>query len=271
MNARPQPPAMLVHLGDEVRRARKAAGLTQEDLGVKLFVVPTLISMIETAARLPRNRDLIERLDAELFGDGRFVRLWEVVSSQDVPDWEIGRTEAERRAVGLRTFELALVPGLLQTPEYARAVFIGGMPGEIDEDELRGRIERRLARRDLLDRLETCHFVLDESALHRFVGSREVMRGQFAHMLELVKRRVVTLQVLRNDTAAVSAMSAPMVIYDLDDGDQVVYLERAVDGQTTTDGRIIAACVKQFDMLRTQAAGLNESAQLIRDRMEALA
>lgn len=146
-----------------------------------------------------------------------------------------------------------------------------GLFGEGDGDELRDRVERRLGRQAVLTAgiLQSYHLIIGEAALHQIVGDGQVTAEQLAHLLDLMRRRVITVQVL---PYAVSAYSppAPMTIFDLDDDTQVVHLEGPLGGETTSDPAAISTCTKAFDLMRSEAASLRESARIIEARLEEL-
>ena len=131
-------------------------------------------------------------------------------------------------------------------------------------------MEERLERQRILDgeKPPTYHLVLDEAALHRAVGSAEILRAQLENLAEAIQRQIVTVQVLPFAVGPYRAPS-PMTILDLANGGQVVHLE-SVESQTTSNPRTIRECTNRFDMLRSQAASLAESARLIDARIKEL-
>lgn len=145
-----------------------------------------------------------------------------------------------------------------------------GMVGVGDDGALQGRVEERLERQRILggEKPPTYHLVLDEAALHRVVGSAEILRAQLEYLAEAIQRQIVTVQVLPFAVGPYRAPS-PMIILDLADGSQVVHLE-GVESQTTSNPRTIRDCTNRFDMLRTLAASLAESAQMIDARIKEL-
>jgi transcriptional regulator with XRE-family HTH domain len=103
----------------------------------------------------------------------------------------------EQEASAVRTFQLSVTPGLLQTEDYARALIARG-PGEIDEDEIERQVEVRAERQKLLTADDPMRLwaIIDEAALRRPVGDEDVMRGQLAQLLEMARLPKVTLQVI---------------------------------------------------------------------------
>ena len=121
--------------GAEVRRWRNAAGLSQEQLGQRIGYSGALVGKVETSDRAP-SLDFAEGCDRALpTADGLFGRLYELARhwAGGYPSWFTEWVEAERRAVSLRTWQPLLVPGLLQTPEYARALFLAWHGADSDD------------------------------------------------------------------------------------------------------------------------------------------
>ncbi|HZB30577.1 MAG TPA: helix-turn-helix transcriptional regulator [Streptosporangiaceae bacterium] len=167
--------------GAKVRKHREAHGWTQDQLGEKVYCTGDLISKIELAVRSP-SKQLAVSFD-RLFGtDEYFQELWHLVNKETLPDWFRPYPDLEAEATTIRTFALALIPGLLQTEDYARAVFSFGQPPEKIDQLLAARMKRQ----EVLVRSEPplLWVVLDEFVLHRRIGGLEIMRAQLDHLLE---------------------------------------------------------------------------------------
>ncbi|MFD5947270.1 Scr1 family TA system antitoxin-like transcriptional regulator [Streptomyces collinus] len=118
--------------GEEMRLRRTAAHLTQEELGDQVVCSPTLISHLEAGRRLPKPDDA-QRIDRALGTDGFFARWLEDLENKYDPRFA-ATAELEQQATLIQQFALALVPGLLQTPDYARAVFAAYRPTTTDQE-----------------------------------------------------------------------------------------------------------------------------------------
>jgi transcriptional regulator with XRE-family HTH domain len=173
-------------LGAELRRARLAAGFSGQDaLAAQLAFDRSVIAKAETGDRPPSADVLaawcsVTGLDAEHYG-----RLALLARRADgaVPTWFEGWLEAEREAHTLRVWSPLLVPGLLQTPGYARTLFLAAQFTDDEADEL---TDTRLARQAILERPDPPQvtLVLDETVLHRQIGSSVTMAEQLEHMAE---------------------------------------------------------------------------------------
>lgn len=158
----------------------------------------------------------------------------------------------ERRARRIRSFELAIVPGLRQTESYARALLNG------NETAVQTRLERQgILTADPPPRL---HFVLDEAVLHREKGGPEVMRGQLRHLADGVSEHV-TVQVVPSDISP--GLSGAFALGTVDGG-EVAYVETAVRGIVTSSRDDIAALEDAWETIRSHALSQRESLHLIR-------
>src|SRR5260370_12100874 len=171
----PERPALALFAA-ELRAARGHAGLSREDLAAKLNYSPSLVGMIETERRTP-SRDFAARCDEVFDTPGTFTRLEERLHDLPYPASfrPFAGYEAEARA--LRMFEHVLVPGLLQTPEYARAV-LATRP-RTTADDLEALVAARLARQVIFDRNDPplLWVLLDRRGLHRPVGTPPLLHA----------------------------------------------------------------------------------------------
>lgn len=261
-------PAGMRTLAHAVRTLRGVAGLTQEQLGRQIGYSRSQVNDVEHGRVWPHST-FATGCDAAFKTGTLFAGLHEQGREQKLPSWAVALPE--RQAVRIRSFQPSVVPGLLQTQDYARAMFNAGLFGDGDDAELQRRVDRRLARQEILggQRLKQYHLILDESVLSRIIGTHEVMVEQMRHLLDAMHRRLVAVQLLPFASGAYPTIG-PMTIFDLEDGSQAVHLEAAAESQTTSKPRTIHDCTNQFDMLRSQAASLPDSAQIIKARIEEL-
>ncbi|KNE81018.1 helix-turn-helix transcriptional regulator [Streptomyces xinghaiensis] len=258
----------LAFFGAELRLRRMAAGMKQTELARALHCAPSLICKIESAARAPQE-DFAERCDEVLGTDGLFVRLWPVIVRNAYRPWFRPFVELEQQATSIRAFETQLVPGLLQTRDYARAVLAGRRP---DELRLEKALMARMHRQRLLEREEPPRFwaVLEESAIRRKVGGPAVMRAQLARLLDVMERPRIVLQVLPSDVAVHPALGGAFWHLTFEQGPEVVYLEGFYEGQLRAEPEVVEAAGQAYDLLRAQALPPDASADLIAAVMEEL-
>lgn len=249
----------LDYYGFELRRAREGARLTLAQLGSIVFCTGSLIGQIETAARVPQ-RDFSERLDAALGTDGLFSRLVGLVLRSQLPSWFQPYAEMEAMATSICTYQAQVVYGLLQTPEYARAVLDAGLTERVDEQ-----VAARLERQRILTREQPplVWVVLDEVVLHRPFGGREVMREQLKRLLTLQEHREVRVQVLPFGVGQHPATAGGFNVLRFDDHPDLVYSENYDSGYMSANPRVAKDCSHRYDHLQAAALSLEDSAKLI--------
>ncbi|MFD3699845.1 helix-turn-helix domain-containing protein [Streptomyces sp. NPDC058646] len=226
-------------LGSELRRLRQIRGMTAQQVAERLLISQPKLSLLENGRRLIKPRDVRDLCLLYAVQDQQLVdelmRLARESGRQgwwnaygDIPYGAYIGLEAEAAAV--RTYEPLVVPGLLQTPAYARAVIAGTIP-HATADEAAWRLRVRLRRQDRLGtpgRPLRLWAVLDESALRRVVGSREVMREQLEHLTHLGAQPHITVQVLPHESGAHPGVTGQFSLLEFADATDVsvVYLER---------------------------------------------
>jgi hypothetical protein len=164
------------------------------------------------------------------------------------PAWFVPWEFIEARATIIWMFSALLVPGLLQTEAYARAV-LGWKP---DSASAEANLKNRLARRSVLDRAEVRVLIL-ESVLYRKVGDAATMAEQIAYLLELGARPNVTLQIVPDTTEVVGALGGAFAIATEGSTDIAAYSESNIQGTVHTDPDLIARAARVFDALRAEA------------------
>ncbi|NEE10629.1 helix-turn-helix domain-containing protein, partial [Streptomyces sp. SID7499] len=171
--------SMAALFGSRLRKLRVAAGLTQTEVGVLAHVVGSRIAQLERATGAKPTLELTRVLDKELVADELLIDLWPYVYREAYPDWSRAFIAYSARAAVIREYASHVVPGLLQTPEYARALLSVGHTLR-DAEHLEERLAARLDRQVRLtgpDRPELW-IILDEAVLRRPVGGAAVMQGQ---------------------------------------------------------------------------------------------
>jgi transcriptional regulator with XRE-family HTH domain len=253
--------------GAELRYYRTRAGLSQKDLAPRANVSHDVISKIETGERPPAE-DFPPRLDAipELGTQGALTRLWSHLKKslkQRAYGWFQEWADIEAEATALRWYEPLVVPGLLQTEDYARAILSARPDGNLDD--LDEQVAARLARQAVLERAGAPQLwcVLDEGVLHRAIGGSKVMRGQLYRLADLAEHPKTLIQVIQA-AGAHAGLLGHFVIADLDGKPPMVYLETAAEGQVTDSPSVAAHVALRFDRLRAEALPWAASRDLIR-------
>jgi transcriptional regulator with XRE-family HTH domain len=255
--------------GAELRRYREAADLSQERLGEIIGYSGRLVGLVETARRAP-SRDLAERCDAALGTDGTLVRLWPLLNRDRFPSWFHGYADLEATAAEIRTYQVQVVYGLLQTEEYARAVLGSGPPRVASrvEEYVAARMERqRILARPTPPMLWV---ILDEGVLRRTIGGPDVMRAQLARLVEAAASPYIVLQVLPFTAGSQAGLSGSFNVLCFDDGPQSVWSEGPASGHFVHGADDVADCLLKYDLLRAASLAPEASIELILAAMEEL-
>lgn len=257
--------------GIALQKMREAGGLTRIQLAETVGYSPQFIGQIETARNVP-SKTFAEDLDTYFKLGGLFFEFWKLIKGTrrlgTLPPGPAAYLELERDANTIRAFETRVIPTLFQTDDYARALLSSAMnPEEIDE-ELRVQTERKA----LFDRRNPPHvfLVIDEVALRRKIGSPDIVREQFTHLLRLSERPEISVQVLSQDTEYYVAFSGSFTVLGFDADSDVVYLESAGQGTLIDKPPAVANCAMRFDLLRGHAYSVTESRSILAKAIEAL-
>jgi transcriptional regulator with XRE-family HTH domain len=275
--ATPSPTVRRKRLGIELRRLREQTNLTCEDVGQRLECSGTRISRMETGRISVRPGDVRELL--EVYGvtgaeADSLVRLarearrkgWWHTYGRVLPTWFEPYIGLESEAVRLRDFQPLVMPGLLQTEDYARAV-LRAAPHAGSSAEIDRQVALRMERQNILGQVsppEVC-VVLSESVLRVDVGGPAVMRPQLRRLADAAGRRNITLQVLPFTTAAHVHPVSPFTMLEFPDAADpaVVYLEHLTGSLFLENEDEVRRYRVVFDHLRAEALGTSQSAGLI--------
>jgi transcriptional regulator with XRE-family HTH domain len=259
-------------LASELRGLREAAGLTIEQVAERMEVSSSKISRLETArvSAPPRDvRDLLEIYGVT--GEQRETllsiarearqRTW-LDEYSDLPF--AAAADMEGAAASIRIYSALVVPGLLQTVDYARAV-LGAIRLDLEEDEIERRVDLRKSRQSLLARegSRTLWVVLDEAVLRRVVGGPEVMRAQLQRLMEVTALPRLTLQVLPFAAGAHAGLDGEFDLYSFAEAaDQdVVFIENTISDLYLESADAIRRYNLLFDHLRAKALDPAHSAE----------
>jgi len=245
------------YFGRQVRKERLAAGWTLAEFGQRTGYDPAHLGRIENGKR-PATKVLAQMCD-RVFPDrgGWFSEFYEESRTWiATPPWFRDWVDREQRAATLRNWYLGVLDGLLQTEDYARTIQ-SVTPG-VTDDEVNARVAARMKRQAILTREDppTAWFLLDESALHRCVGSPEVMAAQLAQLTAVGRLPNVTIQVV--PAMAHAGLGGGFALTE-----RAAYVETAVAGQVFEDAETTASLLTRFDTLRSEALRASESLALI--------
>ncbi|QGV79934.1 helix-turn-helix domain-containing protein [Streptomyces ficellus] len=250
-------------LGAELRHARENAGLSQDALGLKLFVSGSFIGQLEAGTRRMQP-DFAAQIDEILGTNGFFQRNCAAANRSRYPDHFAEAAESEAVATTIKEYAPLLIPGVLQTERYAREVFRAYQP-TATEDVIDGLVEARLARGHILDDPTTplLWAVLDEAVLRRRVGGPAVMAEALQHVAVLGRAHRVIVQVLPFAAGAHSSMGGALKLMDFKDAPPVAYFEGPGTGQLHDDPATVKHYELSYDLLVASALPPNDSLALI--------
>jgi transcriptional regulator with XRE-family HTH domain len=265
-------------LGQELRRLREDKNMTAEQVAERLLVSQSKISRLENGRRSISPRDVRDLCGVYEVEDQRMVEsLMEMAKASRQQGWwhafgdipysvYIGlETDAE----SLRVYEPQIVTGLLQTRTYAEALVQGALP-ETSVTDVDTRVQVRLRRQDRIAAEENplrLWAVLDESALRRVVGSRQVMREQLEHLIEMSQLPHVTVQVLPFDVGSHPGLNGQYAILEFADAtdSSVVYIEGVTSDLYLEKAPDVHKYSLMYEHLRAQALNVEQSRQFIAD------
>lgn len=268
----------------ELLRRREASGLSREETARQLEWSTSTVFRIETGRSRPQPGNV--RALLELYGVTGPERDGLIQLSRDArqPGWWHSFRDVlpnpyevyiglEAGASSIRNFEPVVVPGLLQTEEYARETFRNG-PLELDRDEVERLVEVRMARQKILSRNDRPRLwaVIDEAVIRRVVGGPEVMRGQLSHLADCAEQGKTTVQVVPYRAGAHAGTTGPFVILEfLESTDPAVVYVETVAGDIYLEEPADASRYNlAFDRLLAAALHPDDSVQLIEQAADAL-
>ncbi|GAA1513785.1 helix-turn-helix transcriptional regulator [Sphaerisporangium rubeum] len=249
--------------GYELRRRRLSAHLTQEGLAEKIGYSGGLVSMVETGRRMPK-ADFAQRVDDQLQLNGVLLRMWDECRADGVQLWFIPWLEAELKATTLHSWQHSLVPGLLQTPDYARTLFQG--EPQFQRSKLDQAVTARLDRQTIFEREDPPMMwaVLDEVVLQRPIGGASVMRKQLEHLVTMSDHPCIAIQIVPFEAACTPGLLGAFILANVQ-GQDVAYLESANEGKVIASPEDVRNLRTRYDAIRIHALPQAGSKQLIKE------
>ncbi|MGW6204117.1 helix-turn-helix domain-containing protein [Streptomyces sp. NPDC055089] len=270
-------------LGSQLRRLRDSRGITREAAGYSIRASESKISRMELGRVSFKARDVEDLLtlygvtdEAErdsLLGLAREANVagWWHSYGDVLPGWFQTYIGLEGAASDIRIYEVQFVHGLLQTEDYAHAVVSRGMRGA-PAAEIDRRVALRLERQKALvsERAPSFHAVLDEAALRRPYGGREVMRTQLRHLIEMSERPNITLQVMPFSFGGHAGESGSFTMLRFPESDlsDIVYLEQLTSALYLDKAEEVAQYEKAMVRLHAESPGPEESRDLLRGLLQ---
>lgn len=271
MNADPGS-SPLAFFADELKRLRGIAGTTQEQLAEAVNYAPSTVAAIETCRLIPSDA-FAERADKVLNGGGLLVRAQRLVEQTSVVPWFRDRIEVERKCAEIWEYEPYLMPGLLQTEEYARIAVAAHIP-QLSDGDIERAVALRMTRQEVLALEDvppgTVHedaarfwFIIDESVLYRVAGGPEIMRAQYERLLRVARRPNVTIQIIEAAESPTCAFGRAFTVLVSRQNSSVVYYEDIGNARYVRDRHEVNRLMLVFNHLRASALDHSRSAELI--------
>ncbi|MCD9880535.1 helix-turn-helix domain-containing protein [Streptomyces guryensis] len=265
-------------LGQELRRLRELKGMTAEEVAERLLVSQSKISRLENGRRSISQRDVRDLCGVYEVEDHRIVdSLMQMAKDSRQQGWWHSFGDIpysvyiglETDAASLRVYDPQVVPGLLQTRQYAEALIAGALP-ETATADVGKRVDVRLRRQERITAPENplrLWTVMDEAALRRVVGNRSLMRDQLEHLVEQSQLPHVTVQVIPFDMGAHPGLNGQYAILEFPDAadSSVVYIEGVTSDLYLEKANDVQKYSVMYEHLRAQALNADQSRQLIAD------
>jgi transcriptional regulator with XRE-family HTH domain len=250
-------------------RQREHRGWSQVDLAKAAKYSKAQIGAIETYERAPTEA-FADALDTAFELPGTFARLYVAVRGTAFPAAFGEFATYEAQAVTLLVFEHAYAPGLLQTEGYAHAVL--SHHHNVTADQVAERVAARMARQAVLTREDPAPPVLwvliDELALHREIGSPDVMRDQLSHLVDVAALPHVTVQVIPRTAGAHPGLDGTFYLAELRDSPTILFASDIRDGTITDEPATVAEVMNRWRYLSSLALPARASLDLIQERQE---
>ncbi|MFH9616814.1 helix-turn-helix domain-containing protein [Streptomyces pratensis] len=255
--------AVVAAVGRQIKAWREAAGLRAGELGVAIGYGEDLVYKVEGGRRIPRP-EFLDKVDEALGAGGKIALLKEDVAQVRYPKKIRELAKLEERAVEMGLYSNHNVHGLLQTPEYARALFEMRRPA-YSQDEVERVLAARMARQTVFDRspAPSLSFVQEQVTLCRPIGGTMVLRRQLQRLLEVGQLRNVEIQVMPTSREDHAGMDGGVEVLKFEDGTAVGRSDGAFAGRPVSDPKQLRILELRYGMIRAQALAPRESMAFI--------
>lgn len=252
------------YCGSQIKMWRTEAGVDREILAKEAGYGCEYVKSMENGRRKPTLR-LLQIADQLCGAGGKIVAAQEYLKPEAHPQRSQEYMALEKDAIAVTSYEPLLVPGLLQAPEYAKAL-IGASSPPLDDETVEERVAGRLKRQEALTSRTGVmfSFVLYEAALRTAVGGRDVMAGQLQHLLDVGELRNVLIQVLPFGRAYGVALNGAVALLETGDHEHYAYVEGQKTSALYADADKVSELTRTHDMIRMHALGPGDSVDFIR-------
>ncbi|MFJ9481639.1 helix-turn-helix domain-containing protein [Streptomyces mirabilis] len=261
----PDPSDSLRIFGAVVQALREHAGFSRAEFATLVRFSKHTVESVELGRRMP-DESFVERAEEVLGNTGALRKAFGYLTRGDpgLAAWFRRWARLEKVAVSLCTYECRLVPGLLQSEGYARAVFEGTVPVAPD-DQLEEYMARRMERQRMLSERPTIpfSFIVEEHVFRRRFGDADQMREMLDRVLELSAPRNVTLQIVPLEAGLHACLDGPLQLLETPKGQRLAYSEGQQNGRLISDPKEVSLLYRRYDTLRSQALNSKDSRGLL--------
>ncbi|MEV7302054.1 helix-turn-helix domain-containing protein [Streptomyces clavifer] len=252
-----------VAFGRQLKLLRMRAGLDRVEFGKRVGYAAQSVASFEQGRRIPQP-EFIDKADRVLDAGGLLVALKEELARSQYPAFFRDMAGLEAGAIALSVYGVYAIPGLLQTTEYARAVFQMRRP-LLDDDAIERGLSGRLARQAIYDRQPAplLSFIIDEEVLRRPIGGQTVLFGQLEQLLLIGRKRNVEVQVMPTDREDHGALGGPFTLIDTVQGQRIAYTEAQGDSRMYTGQAKVRQLEARYGIIRSQALTPRESSEFV--------
>ncbi|GAA4809646.1 helix-turn-helix transcriptional regulator [Streptomyces ziwulingensis] len=259
-----QPQQAWRYCGSQIKMWREEAGVSRQQLAKEASYDYEYVKSMECGRRRPTLR-LLQTADQLCAAKGKLAAAHEHLKPEPFPARSQEFVAIEKDAIAVHSYQPLLIPGLLQTEEYARELISESCP-PLDDETVEERVTARLRRQEALTAKNggVFSFVIYEAALRTMVGDREVMHRQLLHMLAVTKLRNVSIQVLPVGRASGVALNGPIVLLETADHDYYAFAEGQETSALYASADKVSRMAQAHGMIRMHALSVEESALFLR-------
>ncbi|MGI5482435.1 helix-turn-helix domain-containing protein [Streptomyces lavendofoliae] len=245
--------AVIAAVGRQVRLWREAANMRAADLGAAIGYGENQVYKVEAGKRIPKP-EFLDRADEALGAGGKLAAMKKDVAEARYPKKVRDLAKLEADAVEMGAYAAGVVHGLLQTEEYARALYGERRPA-FSEDQVEHFLAARMARQAVFERQPAplLTFVQEEATLRRPTGGTMVRRRQLEHLLEISALRHVEIQVMPTETEEHAGLNGSHRVLKLSDGTAVGHIEAPLTSRLVSDPKVVQILEMRYGMIRAQA------------------
>ncbi|MFG2399145.1 helix-turn-helix domain-containing protein [Streptomyces lydicus] len=256
----------LQRFGRDIKQVRLARKLTQKHLGKATDYSEGYVSKVESGTLLPRPSEKFAKGCDRVFGTGElFAGMLKRIDQGDHPSWFAPYLNLEKKASRILTYETNLVTGIVQTEDFARAVFRVSNP-RASAEAIEDKVAARLRRREVFER-ETpplLWIIHHEACLRTLVGDAKVMAGQLDHLMTTAASPHIELQIMPFSAGIPATSTMPFTVLRFPDSPTVLYTETRAGGRIHDSEQTVDAALDDYDLLRAHALSPDESLALIK-------